>query len=82
MRDLKAAQGVSAKECAEIAAGLLRMADSTETADVEEDDSGQRYADKVNAPLSPAEIEALRAQLESGEFARYRRTGRRKQSGS
>lgn len=38
----------------------------------DEGDAGQCYVDKVNAPLSPEVIAALRAQLESGEYARYR----------
>lgn len=35
------------------------------------EDDGQRYANEVSAPLSPEVIAALRAQLESGEYARY-----------
>jgi DNA-binding transcriptional ArsR family regulator len=35
------------------------------------------YADKVNAPLSPVAIEALRAELASGNYACYRKAGER-----
>ena len=50
-----------------------------ESADVEEDDDGQSYTDKVNAPLSREALEALRAELESEEYARSRspRRGKR-----
>lgn len=44
-----------------------------ELPDADEEDADTRYADIVNAPLSPETIEALRKQLESGEYARYRR---------
>lgn len=47
------------------------------TEDVRNDDAGQRYADKVNAPLSRETLEVLRAELESEEHARYRRASRR-----
>ena len=45
----------------------------------EEEDGGQRYADKVNAPLSRETLEALRAELQSEEFARFRKPRRREQ---
>lgn len=49
----------------------------TEPLDDEADSLVERadpsYADKVNAPLSPETIEALRKELESGEYARFRR---------
>lgn len=46
--------------------------DYTEAAVESEEDDDQQYADQVNAPLSLEVIAALRAQLESGEYARYR----------
>lgn len=79
MRDLETAPGVTAEECAEIAAGLLRMADGPDvTGEEDEDDGGQRYADKVNAPLPQETLEALRAELQSEEYARFRKPQRRK----
>jgi len=46
--------------------------DAQETPDGSEGDDPS-YAKKVNAPLSPEAIEALRKALESGEYARFRR---------
>ncbi|ACU71880.1 hypothetical protein Caci_2971 [Catenulispora acidiphila DSM 44928] len=43
------------------------------TEDAHDDDVGQRYADKVNAPLSQETLEALRVGLASEEHARFRR---------
>lgn len=76
MRDLETAPGVTTEECAEIAAGLLRMADGPDATDEENEDAGQRYADKVNAPLSRETLEALRAELQSEEYARFRKPRR------
>lgn len=45
----------------------------------EEGDAGQRYADQVNAPLSRETLEALRAELQSEERARFRKPRRREQ---
>lgn len=42
----------------------------------EEEGDGRRYADEVNAPLSRETLEALRAELESEEHARFRRARR------
>ncbi len=44
-----------------------------------ETEDGQRYADKVNAPLSRETLEALRAELQSEERARFRKPRRREQ---
>lgn len=44
-----------------------------------DNDAGQRYADKVNAPLSRETLEALRAELQSEERARFRKPCRREQ---
>lgn len=43
----------------------------------EEEDGGQRYANQVNAPLSRETLEALRNELESEEYARFRKPRRR-----
>lgn len=45
----------------------------------EKDDASQRYADKVNAPLSRETLEALRAELQSEERAQFRKPRRREQ---
>lgn len=45
----------------------------------EEEDGGQRYANKVNAPLSRETLEALRAELQSEERARFRKSRQREQ---
>ena len=50
----------------------VNVNDAQETPD-ENEDGNPSYADKVNAPLSPETIEALRKALESGEYARFRR---------
>lgn len=49
------------------------------TEDARDDDAGQRYADKVNAPLSREMLEALQAELQSEEHARFRKPRRREQ---
>lgn len=45
----------------------------------EEEDAGQRYANKVNTPLSRETLEALQAELQSEERARFRKPRRREQ---
>lgn len=40
--------------------------------------SEQSYADKVNTPLSQETLEALRAELQSEEYARFRKPRRSK----
>lgn len=51
---------------------VVNVNDAHERPD-ENEDGEPSYAEKVNAPLSPETIEALRKALESGEYAKFRR---------
>lgn len=53
------------------------MAGNTQSADAEDDDAP--YAHQVNAPLPQEMLEALRAELQSEERARFRKPRRSKQ---
>lgn len=47
-----------------------------------DDDAGQRYADKVNEPLSLEALEALRAALASEERARFQPLRHQRKTGT
>jgi len=52
--------------------GVVNVNDAHEQPN-DDEDGEPGYAKKVNAPLTPETIKALRKQLESGEYAKFRR---------
>ena len=71
--NLTSAEFVALLNAAELGEAFAQ-ASAADDNTTEENDS---YADRVNAPLSQATVEALKRELQSGTYARFNRSRRR-----